>query len=108
MSQFEIGQHFLKETGNLPFRVVPGTKRPGDLVLQVWARSDWTPIEMRAVGMVHAFFCENEDRLYPGEGQLGGDYWRAFLRLCEEDWRGASKKLAYEKAWAERKRRGAA
>lgn len=108
MNQFRVGEYFRDETGGLPFRVVPGRKGPGDLVLEVWAVSMWKPVEMRAIGMVHAFLCENEDRLYPGPGQLGADYWRWFLRLSEDDWRGASKKLAAEKAWADRKRRGIA
>lgn len=108
MSQFKVGDYFRQETGGLPFLVRQGEKGPTDLMLVVWANGMWRPVEMRAIGMVHAFFCKNEDRLYPGPGQLGGDYWRAFLKLCEIDWRAASKKLAYEKAWADRKRRGVA
>ncbi len=110
MSQFAVGEKF--ELGGMWFRVGQGAKGPDDLVLSVWTRlpgqdGEWRPVEMRIVGMAHAFFCENEDRLYPPPRFLGAECWRAFLRLCEGDWLGASKKLAQEKAWADRARRGA-
>ena len=93
----------------LRFRVVAGVKKPGDLRLDWLTPDGWEPVPMRAIGMIHAFFVENEDHLYPpAHGWLGGDYWRAWLRICEDDWKAASKKLAEEKAWAERRARGAA
>lgn len=104
MRQFEAGQHF--NLGGIRFRVAVGGKSDDDLKLEVWtADAEWRPVEMRAVGMIHAFFCENEDHLYPPPRFLGADYWRAWLRLCERDWRAADKKLAKEKAWADRQRR---
>lgn len=106
--QFVAGQR--EEVGGLAHRVVAGNKGPGDLRLEVWVpapgtEGHWRGVEMRIAGMHHAFFIENEDLLYPPPRFLGGDYWRAWLRLCEENWREADKKLVKEKAWADRKRR---
>jgi hypothetical protein len=108
MSQFRVGQKL--DVGGLFFRVDQGHKHPDDLVLDVWvpdvhSSGEWRPVEMRMVGMAHALFCENEDRLYPPPRWLGAQCWREFLRLCETDWEGASKKVAKEKAWADQKRR---
>jgi hypothetical protein len=108
MSQFHIGQKL--DLGGLFFRVEQGQKRPDDLVLDVWvpdvhSSGEWRPVEMRVVGMAHAFFCENEDRIFPPPRYLGAQCWREFLRLCEGDWEQASKRLAFDKALADQKRR---
>jgi hypothetical protein len=109
--QFHVGDRL--DVGRIPFRVQQGRKGLDDLVIEVWVPEpstpgEWRPVEMRTVGMLHAFFCENEDRLYPPPRYLGAECWRTWLRLCEEDWVTADKKLAKEKAWADRKRRGEA
>ncbi len=111
MRQFTVGDRF--SLGGLSFKVVPGKKRPDDLVVEVFvpevhASGEWRPVEMRIAGMLHAFFCENEERLYPRPRFLGAECWKMWLRLCEADWRNADKKLAREKAWADAKRRGTA
>lgn len=102
--QFKAGTKF--ELGGLTFCVRQGSKKLDDLRLDVWVPpGKWRAVEMRVVGMMHAFLCENEDRLFPRDDQFGADYWRAFLEMCETDWRGASKNLAMEKAAADRRRR---
>lgn len=112
MRQFEVGGPVIRING-LMFRVLRGEKPDrlgsygGDQLIEVKTPQGWKPVEMRMVGMLHAFFCENEDHLYPPPRWLGRDYWHAWLELCEEDWQAADKKLAREKAWADRRRRAA-
>lgn len=64
MRQFREGMSGVVVPGShLAFRVVVGAKKPGDLMLEWHTPKGWEPVPMLAIGMAHAFFCENEDHL---------------------------------------------
>ena len=87
---------------NMPaLRVVKGTKKPGDLVLEWFSskRKAWVPVEMSAAAIITDFLYENEEHLYPTtRGFMGGKYFLEYLRIAaEEGWEVANQKLATEK-----------
>ncbi len=91
LERFAAGDQFMFQ--GVRFRIVPGTKRPGDLRLE-WLGNGryWLPLSYEPVGFLIDFFFENEDRLYPRPTYQGGDYFMAFLR--------ASVRHGYHDAWS--------
>lgn len=43
------------------YRIRPGVKVPGDLVLDAWTGNHWQPVPMTAALFLVDFFTENED-----------------------------------------------
>lgn len=114
---FGYGQHL---------NVVPGTKCPGDLVLQLatpqalvvqqdgtrlW-RCGWENVSMATLLTAHAFMWENEENRYPRTpdgARMGGDYWTLACANAVEDLPGALQNLRTQVQFArelERRRNG--
>ena len=68
------------------FRILPGDKKPGDLVLELHADGRWRRVTFETVGVMVEFLYRNEDLLYPpkrdGGNNLGGEKVFRFLREC--------------------------
>lgn len=90
--RFAAGDQFT--FNGVRFRIVHGTKRPGDLRIE-WLGDGgfWVPLSFEPVAFLVDFFFENEDRLYPRPTYQGGDYFMAFLR--------SSVRHGYRHAWGQ-------
>jgi hypothetical protein len=74
--QFSAGDEF--DVHNIHYRVVAGYKGPDDLRLEWCCAGAWQPVHMAHAAVHTAFFCENEDVLYPWPA-AGGNYFLGFL-----------------------------
>lgn len=100
MRRFAAG--FAVTEAGLPFRVVVGRKAPADLRIEWLTPSGWRAVTMGAGALLAAFFCENEDVLYPPPA-AGGRYYMRFLeQAVSEGWEAATKRLAEERQAKER------
>lgn len=62
------------ESSGLHFRVGNGTKKPGDLTLQVHTATGWRCVSMETSFLLADFFYENEEWLYPPGGGPRGTW----------------------------------
>lgn len=84
------------QLGYVWYRVQPGVKAPGDLVLQQYAAgSGWRAVTMAAGFLLADFFFENEDRLYPpADGLVGGVMYLQHIRHAALfGWESAQRQL---------------
>lgn len=51
--------------GGVNWRVVAGTKAPGDLRLEWYVGDRWQPVALDAIFVAVDCICQNEDFLYP-------------------------------------------
>ena len=78
--------------GGIEFRVRPGRKADGDLVLEWMTSEGWRAIPMSVGLMLNDFHYSVEDHLYPPPFYKGGRYWLEYVRhAVDHGWR---------KAWA--------
>jgi hypothetical protein len=93
------------EVSGLGFRIVPGSKVPGDLILQWRTPGGWRHIRLDALGLLADFFYENEHWLYPPPANEGGEYVRRFLGTAvSRGWECAASRLHEERERAAARR----
>jgi hypothetical protein len=51
--------------GGVNWRVIPGHKAPGDLVIQWYVNERWIPVSLDTIFVAIDLICQNEDELYP-------------------------------------------
>jgi hypothetical protein len=99
--QLVNGQPFATGDG-VRFRIIPGAKRPGDLIIELESAGQWRRVKFETVGLLVEFLYRNEDHLYPPRSQ-GGDYDGGervfkFLRSClRHGYPAAVRNLEWEK-----------
>lgn len=96
--RFRAGQS--EEISGLRFRIGPGGKKPGDLVVQWRTPAGWRHIKLDALAFLTDFFYENEHWLFPPPC-AGGERVRHFLRDAVADgWALTVDRLHEERARA--------
>lgn len=99
--RWRAGMSFRTGDG-LDWQVIPGRKRPSDLVLQVWTRSGWQHVKMETGFLLADFFGENEDVLrgegyFSGTAEGSGYYLRHCRLAASEGWSAAATRLNTER-----------
>jgi len=85
-------------TEGLHFQVRHGSKKPGDLVMDVWNGQRWYPVRMSTVFMLTDFLFENEHVIFPCPPYEGGYKFLKALRVAgEQGWEEANRRLEAEK-----------
>jgi hypothetical protein len=88
MRRFNEGQTF--EFASLLFRIVEGTKAPGDLRLEWRTMYGWRAVPLSAVQFMADFFADNEKHLtqYRGHWHMWGDsyFLRSVFRSARNGW----------------------
>lgn len=79
--RFSAGDTF--RMSGMDFRVRQGRKAPDDIVIDWCTSSGWVPIGFDVLGLLHDFFYENEEVLYPSPmGYMGGAKVTDFERFA--------------------------
>lgn len=94
---FRPGQEF--EICGQQFRIRPGVKEPGDMVLEYLAvTGKWRAVQMEMVGFMTNFLYHNEEIIYPlTKGFKGGKKFMFYLNKCVRNgWQDATRELKSE------------
>lgn len=94
---FAVGESGI--AGGVQYRVEPGRKAKGDLILKLRA-PEWVAVGMDLGGLLADFHCQVEDLLYPptqGSNKGGGKFFEHLVRARKHGWRFAAQVLASEK-----------
>ncbi len=94
---FVVGEEGI--AGGMRYRIDPGRKKEGDLILKLWDGKSWVPIGMELGGMLADFHYQVEENLYPrNAGFKGGEkYFEHMRRAVKNGWRFAGAILTAER-----------